>query len=130
VEFGAAAGGDGPRGLHRVVRALQHSARLDQERAAGFGQAHGLGGALQKREAELFFEVADLPADPRLLNVQLQGGVREVLGFSHGHEVTEMAEFHAPASMLIGYAEARKMVFLSRARGVARLGHDEYTKSK
>jgi hypothetical protein len=62
--------------------------------------------------------------------VQLQGGARDVFGFSHGHKVTEIAEFHAPASMLNGYAEARKMVFLSRAGAVARLGHDEYTKSK
>ena len=62
---------------------------------------------ITEKVPKLLLEVADLPADPRLRNVQLQRGAREVLGFSHGHEVTEMAEFHAPASMLIGYAEAR-----------------------
>jgi quercetin 2,3-dioxygenase len=54
--------------------------------------------------------------------VELERGAGDVLGFGHGDEVTEMPEFHAAASMLFCYAEARNMVLAGGAGRVAGWG--------
>src|SRR5207302_143411 len=93
VQFAPPARGDGPRRVHSVFRALQHRARFGQKRATRFGEPDGPGAAFQKQEAQLLFQVADLAAQRRLRNVQLQRGARDVLLFGHADEIAEMAQF-------------------------------------
>jgi hypothetical protein len=45
-------------------------------------------------KADFVFEVADLPADARLRNVQLQRRARDIFRLGNGDKITEMAEFH------------------------------------
>ena len=94
-----------------LVGAFQDVPRFGQEYAARLGEAHGLGGSLEKGKAELVLEVANLPAQRRLRDVQFQRGARDVLLFRGGDEIAEVAQFHPQPSIPFGYAEARNMVF-------------------
>jgi hypothetical protein len=82
------------------IRTLQHGLRLGQKNFSRRRQPHGLRAAFQKLETDFIFKVMDLSAQGRLRDVQLRRGARNIFSFSHGDEVTEMAEFHAATSMV------------------------------
>src|SRR5688572_19712904 len=73
VKF-AGTGGDGARSSDGVVRALDHRAAFGEKNAAGFREANGFRAALEKREADVILQVANLPADRGLRDVQFQRG--------------------------------------------------------
>ena len=78
----------------RFVQALQHRARVRQERLAGLGQRHVALHAVEQRRAELGLQLADLLADRRLGDVQLLGRAGEVQMAAHRLEVGELMDFH------------------------------------
>jgi len=49
--------------------------------------------------AWFIFEVANLPAQRRLRNLQPRGSTRHVLFFDDSDEVSQVAEFHSPFSL-------------------------------
>jgi hypothetical protein len=57
-------------------------------------QAHSLRGPLEQRDAELTLEVADLPAERRLRDVQPPRGATDVLLLGDGDEVVDLREAH------------------------------------
>src|ERR1700733_3575299 len=81
VDFTAASAGYGLDRLHGLLRALQHRPRFDEENLPGVGEPDGFRLMLEERNAEFAFEVADLPAERRLRNVEARGGARDVLFF-------------------------------------------------
>jgi hypothetical protein len=62
--------------------------------------------------------------------MQLQRGAGYILFFSDGDEVTEMAQFHTPASIPIGYAQARNLVFPQSAPCMATWFHENNSESQ
>jgi len=64
----------------------------------------------------LIFEVANLPAQRRLRNVQPRGCACHILLFSDGDEVPQVAEFHSLSSLLPWSGEPSCKSFLSRRR--------------
>ena len=113
MEFLTTSRSHGAGRLHGCFYPLQHGARFAKEHATRFRQAHRFGTSLKEWEAKLLFQIADLPAQTWLRDVQLQSSPGDVFRLGHGDEVTKMAEFHASASMLRSYAEARNLVFLN-----------------
>jgi hypothetical protein len=73
------------------VGGLERVARVGEERAAGGGEADGLGGPVDELFAELRLEPADLLAYARLGHVKALCGAREALVPRHGDEVGELA---------------------------------------
>ena len=82
---------------------------VDQERAAGVGQADAARMAHEQRRVDLALERADLLAERRLLDVQLLGRAGDVALMRDGDEVAEMAQFHgvvrAPHSVILSAAK-------------------------
>ena len=70
-----------------------------------------MGATLEQLETDFVLQIANLPADARLRDVQLERGAGNVFLPGHGDEITKMAQFHA-ASMPYSYAQASNMVFL------------------
>ncbi|KAG1392470.1 hypothetical protein G6F59_014589 [Rhizopus arrhizus] len=90
-----------PLRLAQASRAFQHflqaggqQPRLLQQKAPGFGQPQGTGGAFEQLHAQFFLELADLTAERRLGDVQPGGGTREAAFFRHGLEVAQVSELH------------------------------------
>jgi len=50
--------------------------------------------ASEQRHANFLFEIAHLPADPRLGDVQLPRGGRKAAMLSNSAEVSEVTQFH------------------------------------
>jgi hypothetical protein len=67
---------------------------LGEKRAAGSGEGNASRHTLEQRRPELALEVADLPTQWRLRDVQPLGGAAEVQFFGDGDEVAEVAELH------------------------------------
>src|SRR6185312_4138597 len=49
---------------------------------------------LEKLETDFILQVTDLAADARLRNVQLERRARDVFRLGHGHEVSQVTQFH------------------------------------
>ena len=62
------------------------------------GEADGFSSPLEELHAQFVFEVADLPAQRRLRDMQPFGGARDILFLSGGDEIAQMAKFH-PATV-------------------------------
>src|SRR5256885_15878954 len=77
-----------------VLGLRQDRLGVDQERAAGIGQADPARMAHEQGGVDLALERADLLAERRLLDVQLLRRARDVALVRDGDEVTEMAQFH------------------------------------
>jgi len=56
----------------------------------------------EQRDAELVFELSDLPRQRRLRNVQALCGACEVPLFRHGNESPEMPKVHEPILLSLG----------------------------
>ena len=67
---------------------------IDQERAAGVGQADAARMADEQRRVDLALERADLLAERRLLHMQLLGRAGDVALMRDGDEIAEVAKFH------------------------------------
>jgi hypothetical protein len=74
-----------------TARAFFTAASACDKISRGRGQPHGFRAALKQGKADLVFEVADLAADARLRDVQLERGAGDVFLPGHGDKVTEMA---------------------------------------
>src|SRR5436190_2024426 len=86
--------------LHRFVCSLHNRARFDEKNFPSFSESHGFRAMVEKRDAQLIFEVANLPTQRRLRNMKPRSGTCHVLFFSDGDEVSQVAEFHAESSIL------------------------------
>ncbi len=78
--------------LHRLGGLLQHLERSQRgtarhrQAAAGVGEANAAAVAFQKMESERSLEVSELLGHGALREEQRSGCLRDMLGFSHGHE--------------------------------------------
>lgn len=81
--------------LHGMMRLLDHGSSLAKKDQARVRQFDFSTIAREERNADLFFELADLAAQGRLRDVQPLPGLREAQRFGHADEVTKLAEFHA-----------------------------------
>ena len=86
---------DVARFVHRRFHALQNFARLRQKNFSRVRELERFRAAFKKRKTDFIFEVADLSAQARLRDVQLQRGAGDIFLPGHGDEITEMAQFHA-----------------------------------
>ena len=66
-----------------------------EEDAACLREPHGLCAAREKWNAEFVLQIANLPADWRLRDVQSRGGAGDVLFLRDGDEISKVPEFHA-----------------------------------
>ena len=90
TRVGTALGGF-PCFFHRRLNVRQNLPRFLEKYFSGRRQPHGFRAALQQLKTDFVLEVADLAADARLRDVQLQRRARNVFRLGHGDEVTEMA---------------------------------------
>ena len=72
----------------QVVRLVEQRLRVRVKERAGLGQAQRPRAFFDQHDAEILFQLLDLPAQRRLGDVQPFGGACEVPLFRHGHEVT------------------------------------------
>ena len=80
------------RGALRSLERLERHPRFLKERAAGVREADGrASAAIEEARAESLFEVADLPAERGLGDVESVGGAAEVQGFRDRREGVELA---------------------------------------
>src|SRR5678810_4216 len=68
--------------------------RFGEKRPPRRGELHTAGDALEQRRADLALEVADLPRERWLRDVESGGSSTEVKLFGDGDEIPEVAEFH------------------------------------
>jgi hypothetical protein len=94
------------RGPQRAVGLGEHLADLAEEGAPGGGELDAARAAHEQLGAHLLLEVADLPAERRLGDVQPRGRPPEVQLLGDGHEVAEVAELHAGPASGRGHADA------------------------
>jgi hypothetical protein len=95
MNFTAFAAGDGFHHLHRLASALQNSTRLVEKDPTSIRESDRFCAMAEKRDAELIFEVANLPAQRGLRNVKPRGCTSHVLLFSDRDEVSQVAQFHS-----------------------------------
>ena len=89
---------------------------------SGRRQLNAVGAAMYQRNADLLFEIPDLPAERWLRSVQLLlGGNGQTAGIGHGDEVTEMPQLHSNLPYLASMGPAYK-VFFRRASGFYSIG--------
>lgn len=87
-----------PGPLGRRLDLKQRQSRVIEKHASGGGQRHAAGLALQQRNADFGFEIADLPAERWLRGVQSPlGSGQQAAFFSDGNEIAQMPELHAPS---------------------------------
>src|SRR6266576_2270055 len=99
--FAALSAGHSLDRLHRLGHSLQDGPSLVKKNPARFSEPHGFGAMVEERNAELILEVANLPAQRRLRNVQPRGSPSHILFLGDGHEVTKVSEFHMPEHTLL-----------------------------
>ena len=79
---------------------------------SGRRQLNTVSAAMYQLNADLLFEIPDLPTERWLGRVQLLfGGNRQTAGISHGDEVAEMPEFHCNHPCLVSMGPAYKVFF-------------------
>ena len=79
---------------------------------SGRRQLNAVGAAMYQRNADLLFEIPDLPAERWLGSVQLLlGGNGQTAGIGHGDEVAEMPELHSNLPYLASMGPAYKVFF-------------------
>jgi hypothetical protein len=77
-----------------ALRLGQREPRLAEKGASGVGELDAPLVAREEGGAELALEIADLPAERRLGDVQSRGRVTEVQLLGDGDEVAEVAQLH------------------------------------
>src|SRR3954469_9068533 len=85
--------------LCRTLCALgegERQPRLGQERTTACGELNAARHALEQRYLELALQVAYLPAQRRLRDVESLRGPAEVQFFRDGHEIPQMSKLHRP----------------------------------
>src|SRR5258706_9410799 len=102
---------DGPDQVDRLVGALEDTTRLGEEGFARFREAHAVGAAVEEVHTELSLQVANLPAQGWLRNVETRRRSRDVLFFSDGDEITKVAELHFRRAYLPGMLDASTKSF-------------------
>ena len=83
---------------------------LSEQRRAGFieenfprlGEPHGFCAMVEQRHAQLILQVADLPAQRRLRDVQPRRRARDVLFFGDSDEISQVAKFHSWPAYPVG----------------------------
>ena len=79
---------------------------------SGRRQLNTVSTAMYQLNADLLFEIPDLPAERRLGSVELLLGCDgQTAGISHGNEVAEMPEFHSNVPCLESMGAAYKVFF-------------------
>jgi hypothetical protein len=96
----------------RALRLGERQACFREEGEAGGGELHAARDAREERRADVALEVADLPAQRRLGDVQARRRAAEVQLLGDGDEVAQVAELHG--GLPRGYRTAPKMYWTSR----------------
>jgi len=81
--------------LNGIAAASQQVAGMGQKGFSGERQFEARLLAPEELNAQLFFQVSQLPAHRRLGNAQARGGATDVQFFRNGHKVTQVPEFHS-----------------------------------
>ena len=84
---------------HRPARSVdlgEDQPRVGEEALAGGQQGDTSRRALEQRGPELVLEVADLPGQRRLGDVELARGATDVLRLGHGDEIVDLRQAHPP----------------------------------
>ena len=81
--------------VQHLVGALKKVASFAQQGFTGGSEANGMGLAFQEALADLFFQGFDLPTQCGLREKYFLRRAADVGFFSHGHEVTQLSEFHS-----------------------------------
>jgi hypothetical protein len=77
----------------------QRQLRLAEKRHAGFGGRDALGGALQQPGGKLALKPADLLAQRRLHQVQVQRRAADAAEFDHPHKIPQLPQFHGRSAL-------------------------------
>ena len=92
------------RGFARRIDLKQRQTRVIEKSAAGRGERDAARAALQQWDADLEFEVADLPAQRWLRGMQPPfGGIGQAAFLGNGNEIAQVAQLHGPYPYLIKY---------------------------
>ncbi len=83
-------------------RAGEQRPRLGEKGPALGIEMHALLRPLEQGEAQLFFQLHDLPAERRLGQVQQFGGAADIALFGDGDEIAELAQIEHRRSVLQG----------------------------
>src|SRR4029453_4068705 len=78
----------------RSVESLQHVARTLQKHAAGLGQPDLASAPVDQHDAEIAFELRDLPAERGLRDREPRGGTAEMQFLGDGNEIDQSPEIH------------------------------------
>lgn len=85
------AGGRGLRGHAQLVSIQKQFPGESQQDSTGFGEANARGRPLEQGHIEFRLEIADLPADRWLRDMQAFGGAGEIQLLGHGNKILEVA---------------------------------------
>jgi hypothetical protein len=91
-----------PRALGRAARCGQPAPRIREEDGAGGREPHAAADPVEQGRAELRLQVADLPGERGLGDVQPLRSAAEILLLRGGDEVAQMAELHAAFRLIPG----------------------------
>ena len=80
------------RAVQRVVNTAQDHVGAVQEVAAGLGQAHALGRALEQHHAKHGFQFLDRRSHRRLRDVQVDGCLGNLADLGGGNEVADLTQ--------------------------------------
>ncbi len=94
------------RRLLQVIGGTQNELRAHQQVAAGVGQLHAAGCALEQPHAKLAFQRLDVTTDRRLAQRQPLGGARQVPLFGHRCEGSKLIQLHRNSCLFGGHTIA------------------------
>jgi len=89
--------GHRPGGLAAELEFLEHPVGVRQQGRAGRGEGDATGAAVEQRDAQVAFELADRLAQRRLGKVQAGGGPAEVQLLGDRDERLELPDLHRSA---------------------------------
>src|SRR4029077_4191559 len=88
----------------RRIDLQQRQTRVIEKSTAGRGERNATCAALQQRDANLEFQVADLPAQRWLRGMEPPfGGIGQAAFLGNSNEIAQMAQLHGPRPILARY---------------------------
>jgi putative oxidoreductase len=87
---------DGLGSFDRLLGACEQVTRIDEERFARFREANTVCAAVEEVDADLGLQVANLPTQRRLRDVEACGRSGKRFFFGDGDEVTNVPKLHSP----------------------------------
>ncbi len=82
------------RDTNGLLALFEYGLRLREKRPARFRELDSVVSAIEQRDAQFVFELANLPALGGLRNAEFSRRTREIEFTGHGGEVAQMSQFH------------------------------------